>query len=101
MVEFVSGHLRNNLRTEKSFLYVEKFKEKRNTLGAKRDIYWEVVAVDADWETQIIWYRDRVWVGQSKVQIKWAIPLDTSPGIYRIRHVGYYKVRCLTELKVT
>ena len=82
-------------------MYVEKFKEKRNTLGDKRDIYWEVVAVDADWETKIIWYRDRVWVGQSKVQIKWAIPLDTKPGTYRIRHVGYYKVRWLIESKMT
>ena len=41
---FVSGHPRNDLMLEKSFLAVERL--------AEEDGSWELVATDADWETQ-------------------------------------------------
>ena len=71
-------------------MYVEKLKETRNPSEDHIDEKWEVIAVDADWETQIEWHRTNVVLGESKVEIRWAIPVDTSPGSYRIRHVGYY-----------
>ena len=83
-VEFVSGHLRNNLRTDESFLYVEKLNKNEGT--------WEILAVDADWETQLEWHRMHFMLGTSKVQIRWTMPLETEPGTYRIRHAGYYRV---------
>jgi len=81
VVEFVSGHLRNNPLLEKSFLYVEKLNGKN----------WEIVAVDTDVETRLEWIRTNFWLGKSKVRISWAIPKETKPGKYRIRHVGSYK----------
>ena len=89
-VEFVSGHLRNDLRTEDSFLYLEKLNETPKNL--EKDQSWETVAVDGDWETQIEWIRTNVITGESKVQIRWSIPLETESGTYRIRHAGKYKV---------
>ena len=99
-VEFVSGNLKNNLMTEKSFLYVEKL---INISKAQASVHhnvsrntevWSTVSVDADWETQIKWCRINFLPGQSTVEIKWAIPIKTVPGLYRIRHVGFYKVSC-------
>ena len=58
----------------------------------KEDEVWNIVAVDGDMETQLQWIRTNVVLGQSKVQIRWSIPIKTLPGTYRIRHVGKYKV---------
>ena len=81
VVEFVSGHPRNNPLLEQSFLYVEKLSSKK----------WEIIAVDTDIETRFEWIRTNFVLGESKVRISWVIPLDTKPGTYRIRHVGSYK----------
>ena len=81
------------MRTDESFVYIEKLIETRNPLEDVTDNNWEVIAVDADWETQLEWHRTHVMLGESKVEIRWVIPVDTNPGIYRIRHIGYYKVR--------
>jgi neutral ceramidase len=81
VVEFQSGHPRNNLRTGKSFIYIEK--------AQKGD--WEVIAVDSDWDTKWQWIRIKFFIGQSKLRVSWKVPLDAKPGVYRIRHVGSYK----------
>ena len=89
-VEFISGHLRNDLRSEESFLYVEKLNE--NSYKNKADETWNIISVDGDIETQLQWIRTNALLGQSKVQVRWNIPSDTPSGTYRIRHVGKFKV---------
>ncbi|XP_012227220.1 neutral ceramidase [Linepithema humile] len=79
---FASGHPRNNLMTEMTFLTVEK-------LG--NDEVWIPVATDADWETKFQWTRTSMILGSSQVTITWKIPQDVKPGEYRIRHNGYYR----------
>ena len=87
-VEFVSGHLRNDLRSEESFLYVEKLDES----AKEGEETWKIISVDGDSETQLQWIRTNAILGQSKVQVRWTIPSDTAAGTYRIRHVGKFKV---------
>ena len=77
---FISGHLRNNLMLESSFLTVEK---------QEADGGWEVVARDADWETRLVWTRTNVILGESEVTVTWDIPPDWS-GVFRIGHMGYW-----------
>ena len=89
-VEFVSGHLRNDLRSEESFLYVEKLNE--NSYEKAADETWSTISVDGDIETQLQWIRTNAILGQSKVQVRWSVPSDTPSGTYRIRHVGKFKV---------
>ncbi|KAJ3641677.1 hypothetical protein Zmor_028161 [Zophobas morio] len=79
---FISGHPRNNLMHDRTFLTVEKRVEARK---------WKVVATDADWETKFIWRRDSTLSGGSKVTVEWTVPLNAAPGKYRLRHFGYYK----------
>jgi len=79
---FVSGHLRNNLLLESSFLMVEREEE---------DGSWTVVAVDSDWETKLHWLRTNVILGESQVTVEWEIPDTAVEGTYRIVHQGYYK----------
>ena len=96
--KFISGHLKNNLLLEKSFLYIEK---KRNisifggfheTNISSIETEWETVLTDTDLGTSIKWCRTNHILGESIVEIQWSISKDTDPGIYRITHVGYYKV---------
>ena len=89
-VEFVSGHLRNDLRSEDSFLYVEKLVEGTDQKG--REEVWTIISVDGDMETQLQWVRTNALLGQSKVQVRWSIPQETPSGTFRIRHAGKYKV---------
>ncbi|XP_017756757.1 PREDICTED: neutral ceramidase isoform X2 [Eufriesea mexicana] len=79
---FVSGHPRNNLMTESSFLTIEKLAE---------DEVWIPVANDASWETKFEWQRTSVILGASQVIITWQVPEDIKDGEYRIRHNGYYR----------
>ena len=90
-VEFVSGHLRNDLRSEDSFLYVEKLVEGSDQKG--REEVWTIISVDGDMETQLQWVRTNALLGQSKVQVRWSIPQETPSGTFRIRHAGKYKVQ--------
>ena len=89
-VEFISGHLRNDLRSEESFLYVEKLNENSYKKAAVES--WNIISVDGDIETQLQWIRTNAILGQSKVQVRWSVPSDTPSGTYRIRHVGKFKV---------
>lgn len=78
--KFVSGHLRNNLMLESSFLTVER--QEGDT--------WLTVARDAEWETRMEWHRTNVILGESEVTIHWDIPEEMEPGTYRIGHMGYH-----------
>jgi len=78
-VKFVSGHLRNDLMLESSYLYVEKQVNERT---------WETVASDASWETKLHWHRTNFLLGESEVTIEWTVPADAESGNYRIMHQG-------------
>ena len=92
-VEFVSGHLRNDLRSEESFLYVERLNENYDKEAGEES--WSIISVDGDMETQLQWIRTNALLGQSKVQVRWTVPSDTPSGTYRIRHVGKFKVQII------
>jgi len=80
-VAFWTGHPKNNLRLNGTFLEVQRWD------GAA----WRTVATDGDWETTYRWERvDPVW-GSSRAVIGWDIPSSAAPGQYRIRHYGDYK----------
>ncbi len=80
-VEFWTGHPKNNLRQNGTFLEVQRWDG-----GA-----WQTVATDSDWNTIYRWVRvDPVW-GTSKAAISWDIPATAPAGQYRIRHYGDYK----------
>ena len=95
---FVSGHLKNNLKTESSFLYIERLiKDIRMDDIIKTNeshVYprWQIILVDTDIDTRITWCRKNYLLGESTVQIQWDVSNYTIPGVYRIRHSGYYKV---------
>lgn len=76
---FWGGHPKNNLKTQGSFLEVQ-----RKVSGA-----WVTVARDWDPETRYIWQRDGI--ANSKITIEWTIPMDTPAGEYRLRHAGHWK----------
>ncbi|WJN60175.1 neutral/alkaline ceramidase [Pseudomonas sp. SO81] len=75
---FWTGHPRNNLRTESTFLEVQ-----RKVNGA-----WQVVARDNDWSTQYHWLRKDGFWGTSQATLRWTIPAGTPPGEYRLVHYG-------------
>jgi neutral ceramidase len=80
-VEFWTGHPKNNLRQNGTFLDVQRWD------GAA----WRTVAADSDWNTIYRWVRvDAVW-GTSKAAISWDIPANAATGQYRILHYGDYK----------
>jgi len=77
---FVSGHLRNNLMQEDTFMTVEKLENEE----------WKVIARDAEWETILEWHRTNVILGESEVVLSWDIPEDVEEGLYRFGHKGYH-----------
>ena len=93
---FVSGHLKNNLMLEKSFLYVEKLKNysffQQSINEPNQESHWNVILVDTDLETKIKWCRRNHILGESSVEVQWSISNITEPGVYRMRHVGSFKV---------
>merc|ERR1711974_482246 len=74
-VKFVSGHLRNNMMLEDTYLAVER---------QVNDTAWQWVATDADWETKMHWTRTNIILGESTVTIDWEVPEDAANGTYRI-----------------
>ncbi len=78
VAKFWSGHPKNNLRTQKTFMEVQKLVN-----GS-----WQVMATDNDWETTYQWQRiDGFW-GTSHAIISWNIPTDVANGTYRLKHYG-------------
>ena len=112
---FVSGHLKNNLKTESSFLYVERLMNHTSmddsVITNESQVYssWQTILVDTDIDTRITWCRKNYLLGESTIQIQWDISNYTIPGVYRIRHSGYYKVKvcniycsytCIIQVKI-
>ena len=54
-------------------------------------VEWTVVATDNDWETKFSWFRHFTYSTESFAAIQWNIPIDVSPGVYRIHHFGNSK----------
>ncbi len=79
---FWGGHPNNNLtvKSKESFLVVEQ-------KAASGD--WEPVAYDWDPTTRYRWKRS--YVAYSLITAEWDIPDESTPGIYRIRHIGQRK----------
>ena len=96
---FVSGHLKNNLKTESSFLYIERLINHTSmddsviTNESQVHSSWKIILVDTDIDTRITWCRKNYLLGESTIHIQWDISNYTIPGVYRIRHSGYYKVK--------
>lgn len=76
---FRSGHPKNHLQTQDSFLRVERW----------QDGQWVAVAQDWDWETSYQWRREGI--AYSVVDVVWRIPASTPAGSYRLRHDGHWK----------
>mgnify|MGYP003344197298 FL=1 len=75
-VTFYTGHPRNNLRRNGTFLEVQRW------TGSS----WARVADDGDWSTKYKWSRQGI--SDALADISWTIPADASPGTYRIVHYG-------------
>lgn len=82
-VRFVSGHPRNDLMLDRTFLTVEKYDPMTET--------WSIVLRDNDWETEFEWIRTNVILGESETEIRWFVPEYQERGIYRISHYGAHK----------
>ncbi|MCU7646554.1 neutral/alkaline ceramidase [Pseudomonas piscis] len=83
-VAFVTGHPKNNLHTEDTFLSVYYA-----SADPARDKPAIRVATDNDWDTKYRW--ERVGISASKATISWDIPQDAKPGFYYISHGGDQK----------
>lgn len=82
-VVFQSACPRNNIRRNGTFLAVDRLDEASGT--------WLTVATDRDLSTKFIWGRPFHLSPESTATIRWAIPGDAPPGMYRIRHFGTWK----------
>lgn len=77
-VTFWGGHPKNDLKTQSSYLEVQK----------KAGNTWTTVYYDWDWCTTFRWTRISMLLGTSQVTITWDIPEDAQPGTYRIKYNG-------------
>jgi neutral ceramidase len=75
-VIFWGAHPKNNLKTQETFLEVQK----------KEGDKWITLYTDRDPCTIYQWERD--FVANSKITITWSIPADTKQGEYHICHYG-------------
>jgi neutral ceramidase len=82
-VKFRSSNPRNNLRTEDTFLAIQKL----NNDG----VSWIDVAVDGNWETKFEWSRPHELEGESFANIVWTVPAGTPIGTYRVQHYNTHK----------
>ncbi|KAI8054263.1 Neutral/alkaline nonlysosomal ceramidase [Syncephalis plumigaleata] len=81
-VIFWTGHPKNNLLLEETYISVERLDTTTNT--------WIRVRDDGYWSTRYKW--DKVnGVGQNRAIIEWDIESDTILGTYRIRHFGHHR----------
>lgn len=79
VVTFRGAHPKNNLRTQDTFLRVER----------QSGSSWIAVANDWDFETTYAWRREGI--AYSQVDVEWRIPASAVPGTYRIRQFGDWK----------
>lgn len=76
---FRAAQPKNNLRTEDSFLKVQRY----------QDGQWVDYLSDRDFETTYTWQREGA--AYSKAIIDWRISADTPAGTYRLTHAGDWK----------
>ncbi|MEU0470201.1 neutral/alkaline ceramidase [Amycolatopsis sp. NPDC006131] len=76
LVEFVTGHPKNDLHRNGTFLEVQRLD------GGT----WVRHADDGDWATKYRWRR--TFLAESTATITWDIPPDTPVGKYRVVHSG-------------
>ena len=88
-VVFETGHPKNNLLTNLTFLEVQ--------ISDSQTGKWEVVATDSEWETKFRWVRTHLIEGRSHAIISWDIPATATLGNYKIKHYGHQK-RLLGEI---
>ncbi|KAI9591850.1 Neutral/alkaline nonlysosomal ceramidase [Syncephalis fuscata] len=81
-VTFWTGHPRNNLLLEESYISVE-----RQDPATKA---WKRVRDDGHWSTRYNWVKVN-GLGENKAVIEWDIEADTQPGTYRIQHFGHHR----------
>lgn len=67
---------RNDLFTEKSYLYIDQLIDGR----------WVPILTDDDLETRFRW--ERQFIDHSIITVEWDIPATQPAGQYRIRHQG-------------
>ncbi len=81
---FRAGHPKNDLKTNSTYLLVEQ------QIAANQ---WKAVAWDSMPETRLIWTRDTALdcLACSFADVRWDVPLNATPGTYRIRHFGAWK----------
>lgn len=81
---FRSGHPKNNLKTNDTYLLIERLDHNK---------VWVPVAWDSIPETRFYWKHDfsLFCIACSRSTVEWHIPSDALPGIYRIRHFGDWK----------
>ena len=82
-VEFRTANPRNNLRTEGTFLAIQRL--------ADDGVAWIDVATDGNWETQFHWKRPSAISAESFATIIWQVPAGTPAGTYRIQHYNAHK----------
>jgi neutral ceramidase len=78
-VVFWGGHPKNNLRTQNTFLEIQK----------KVGDVWQTIARDNDPTTRYVW--SRKFIAYSLITIEWDIPKDAEVGKYKIIHHGNWK----------
>ena len=78
-VIFCGAHPNNTLKTNDSFLQVER----------KTEDGWKAVRYDYNVDTAFSW--ERHGIAASKIKILWDIQEDVPAGTYRIKHSGKYK----------
>ncbi|PRY38857.1 neutral/alkaline ceramidase [Umezawaea tangerina] len=76
---FVTGHPKNDLHRNGTFLEVQRLVDGR----------WTRHGDDGDWSTRYRWRRSGV--ADSEATITWTIPAGTPAGTYRIVHFGDWK----------
>ncbi|MFC4058644.1 neutral/alkaline ceramidase [Planomonospora corallina] len=76
--EFVTGHPKNDLHRNGTFLEVQRLADGR----------WERHLDDGDWATRFRWTRLNPLAGTSKATVTWDIGPDTPAGTYRVVHFG-------------
>jgi len=87
-VTFWGGHPKNNLKTQSTYLEVQR----------KNGGVWETVARDWDPETKYRWKREGL--AYSHITIEWTIPDTARPGVYRIRHDGHWKKNWIVTTQI-
>lgn len=85
--EFRSGHPKNNLRHQSSFLFVQRYDKGQ----------WVNYLTDRDWDTTYTW--KRTFAAYSRAIVTWRIGKQTPTGMYRLVQMGDWKNGLNGEIK--